>query len=193
MYGEVIAFGKPFASYGGLNGQFDKCHHCFLLFASSPTVQSDQNSGRMALPLPCSTCAIAIYCSKACRTEARTYHRFECEHLLALAKLGPEAQLALRMLYSAGSLQVIKSVTTDWKDPKVKKCSIIKNSSDYALIYGLRLGDVHQKVAIGLTITAIFLSKLAQMSGFVSTGTRSCGSRISFFISPFPSFIGIFR
>lgn len=200
-FGEIVAFAKPFASYMELSESLDRCHQCFLLFLSSPKECEESEdrlalhqvaSGlqhRMPLPVPCPQCSTVVYCSEACRIEAWTaYHRFECHQQLALSQLTPGAQLALRMLYSAGSCQSVKSVMRNWR-MTTDKCSLINGQTDYSLIFALRLPEVRNaREEICMTVTACFLAKLAQMSDFVSTGREylrfaSASSCFSFSVS----------
>lgn len=165
--------------------QYDRCHFCFTHFPKTPYPGDVPEEGpdaealkiqqissgpvHMSVPLPCTVCPNAIYCSEACRTEAwNLYHRYECNQLHALTKLDHAAHLALRMLYSAGSLERIKQVVHDWETVE-DKLEFAKNPRDYAFIYSMRqpeIRDVEDELL--KTVTACFLAKLAQLSGFVS-------------------------
>lgn len=177
-FGEVISIRKPFASLDG-RVQNNRCHNCYIHFTKLYSdVQEDEHllqlqgpilgSIRISCPIPCALCPNAIYCSEACRAEAfNSYHRFECSQYCVLTKLNHQSHLALRMLYSAGSLQNIRKVASEWEnggDP----LGLIDNQRDYAFIYSMQQPEMRDlKDELRQTATACFLAKLAQLSGFV--------------------------
>lgn len=195
-YGEIAAIGKPFAAFATITlaTQYDRCHQCFTQFPQFVCEEKEDEkvlaiqqlpSGpiRMAAPLPCTNCPNAVYCSETCRTEAwKTYHRFECSQLLALCELDHGSHLALRMLYSVGSWEALKQAITDWETTE-DKLQLAKNPRHYAFIYSMPQPEVRDaEDELRLTVTACFLAKLAQLSGFVPVSVIS--SLLHFSTSP---------
>lgn len=196
-FGEVAAIGRPFASHVTDSTRCARCpsctkaycYNCFTplyrlnqvnSFASADVIEASLkmqglSSGpiRIPAPVPCPTCSNALYCSDYCRTDAwSTFHQFECAQVAALETIDDQqALLALRMLYSAGSLPYIRKVAKKWdsaKDPLLEMAENLVNPHDYAFIYPMRQPEVRNvQDELRRTVTACFLVKLAQMSGFV--------------------------
>lgn len=127
----------------------ERCHHCtatiyrsaayienpdllileetMMKSSNSPTNSSTSSSLRMNNPVNCSLCSAVLFCSDDCATEAwKTYHQFECGHLSILRSLGADAQLALRVLYSSGTVDRSQKLVSEAENSTNNLFTVIK-------------------------------------------------------------------
>ena len=132
----------------------------------------------MCRPVGCTICSNVIYCSEACRIESwNMYHHLECAQLPFLYRMPRAIHLALRMLYSAGSIDRVREVARVYefetgksqeKDYYKLSRSFYKDPIDYSHVYrinavNLKSNDVE---LLRRTINACQLTWMAIFSGF---------------------------
>ena len=179
---EPVIIDKPFVNLvpASVEARHERCHHCLISCFKVCAYKDEEDiaiavqhlpSGptRIFAPVPCKTCSNVIFCSEHCRNAAMaSYHRFECGQLPILRESGDEAHLALRMLYNVnGGLDRVKEVVDKFAKEEIS-FEDMKDSRDYALVYIFKQPEKRNyEDELKKTLTALFLAKLATLSGFV--------------------------
>ena len=174
---EIVGLAKPYLSLipFELEALLDHCHHCLApCFSSIYWEQFQDHSSwpRMSRPLPCTVCSNVIYCSDACRLESwNAYHKFECGQLPFLyATSSPDdtrVRMALRLLYSAGSVDRIREAMVRERD-NAQRAFDLSDPIDYSLVFHMAaVSPTGQRDLVKLTLDACMLTWLVVVSGFI--------------------------
>ncbi|KAL3268767.1 hypothetical protein HHI36_007867 [Cryptolaemus montrouzieri] len=156
--GEVIAVEKP--AFSALTDEkWCHCHHCLTLCYCL---------------IPCESCTQALFCSDACKDNAKVYHNFECHILATISTLDivPSRVLPLRIsIIVKNGYQDIMSGCDDLSNEKLYR------SGRYREIHNL-VTNLESRSASNLfervAMTAIFYYLVKQYTDFFKGEDEGC-------------------
>jgi tetratricopeptide (TPR) repeat protein len=166
--GTDLLLEKPFSQVLDPALYNSRCFHCFKLLDIEP--------------IPCQQCTTVRYCSDSCRAESwEGYHQWECKFLGLLNSSGTGyiAQLALKTVVTAGIELILKCRRNPNSDCSEAQKALFTDSKGvyhggFIGLYNLLAHTKDRAIndLLQYTILAVFLTRILETSGFISSKAK---------------------